>query len=131
MSDHHVADFQMSGQLAFDPMGGAARCVARVLQNSRFHLRCEYRRQPAQMPTVETRDALLSESLTPTASKPRLHSIGSEASSHVWSSASSKTSRVRQADGVGHDSCYSSLATVTTVDRLSVGDCRALFGPRP
>jgi hypothetical protein len=53
---HHVADIQMSGELACGPMRRATRCVARALQNPRFQLRGEYAIHLPDMPAVESRD---------------------------------------------------------------------------
>ena len=67
---HHVADVQVSAELARAPVRRAiARRTARRLQDPRFELRREYRGDLAQVPAVEPRDPLLDESLVPAGDK--------------------------------------------------------------
>ena len=127
---HHVADIQTSGELARGPVRRGAGCMARGLQNPRFQLRGEYRGDLADMPAVESGDALLGESLAPAGHKasaafdalggfvPRM-AVGQQQNQPcssgifrpirpaVGSPCQFHTLRVRQGDGVCHGRHYS------------------------
>ena len=133
---HHVADIQMSGELARGPVRRGTGCMARTVQNPRFQLWGEHRGDLADMPAVESGDALLGESLAPAGHKaaaavdalrsfvPRV-AIGQQQNQSCSSGilrpirpaggspSQFHTLRVRQGDGVCHRHHYSLQMTVT------------------
>jgi hypothetical protein len=97
-SHHHVADGQVSAEFACAPVRRPiARRTARRLQDPRFEFRREHRGHLAQMPAIEPAIRCSTNRLFQLATKPRLHSIRSDTSSHVWPSANSKISRAPRA----------------------------------
>ncbi len=134
--DHHVADAKALGQLARRPVRRVARCMARALQDPRFQLRREHRGHLAYMPAIESRDALLGESLAPAGHKaaatvdafgglvprmavgqqqyqPRSSGIFRPIRPAVGSPCQFHTLRIRQGDGVCHGHHYSLQMAVT------------------
>ena len=74
---HHVADLQMRSEFARAPVGRTTRrCMSCRLQNPCFQFRGEHGGHLPQMPTVESRNALLRKSSLQLATKPRLQTWG-------------------------------------------------------